>query len=220
MEYLKKRNNFGGSNSPLSNSTSSSSSDAIDFDEAGRQAMADLGIDGSTKDEQGNLTPIWRHPNGGSIYVGNIYVAESLATQKKFAITGVVNCTHGHGAISNFHENKKDGPQYYRFPISQWFNYINATNSSVYAFSDPMFNFIEEHISNGGNVLVHCLAGAHRAGTTGVACLMHFARLNQIQATITAKKLRPIIDPIGQLPHFLQRLEVAQIERRSKTSSA
>lgn len=32
----------------------------------------------------------------------------------------------------------------------------------------------------------------------------------------TAKSLRPIIDPIGQLPAFLERLGQAQRERRAK----
>ena len=45
-------------------------------------------------------------------------------------------------------------------------------------FTNPMFAFIEEAIAGGESVLVHCLAGAHRAGTTGCACLVHFAGLH------------------------------------------
>jgi hypothetical protein len=206
MEYLRAASGRGGNSS------------SIDFDEEGRKAMAALGVDGSLADDQNNLTPIWRHPEGGgSIYVGNIYVAQQLATLNKFNIRAVVNCTHGHGALPNFHERTSGGPRYYTFPISQWFNHMSTTSSgSVYAFTDPMFAFIEEAVSGGENVLVHCLAGAHRAGTTGVSCLMHFAGMNQVMATKIAKKLRPIIDPIGQLPLFLERLEVAQHERRTK----
>ncbi len=59
---------------------------------------------------------------------------------------------------------------------------------------------------------VHCLAGAHRAGTTGVACLVHFADMDVPEAIRLAKRLRPIIDPIGQLPEFLNRLRRAEIE--------
>jgi hypothetical protein len=36
-------------------------------------------------------------------------------------------------------------------------------------------------------VLIHCLAGAHRAGTTGVAVLMHFANMDVSTATFAAK---------------------------------
>ena len=111
--------------------------------------------------------------------MGNIYVAESLSVMQRFGIGAVVNCTHGHGALPNFHEKKAGGPKYYTFAISQWWNHVNATTASVYAFTDPMFAFIEQAVSQGQNVLVHCLAGAHRAGTTGCACLMHFAELDQ-----------------------------------------
>lgn len=57
--------------------------------------------------------------------------------------------------------------------------------------------------------MVHCLAGAHRAGTTGCACLIFFGNMDVSTAISTAKKLRPIIDPIGQLPEFLRKLKAA-----------
>jgi protein-tyrosine phosphatase len=70
-------------------------------------------------------------------------------------------------------------------------------------------NVNQDAIRHGGNVLVHCLAGAHRAGTTGCACLIYFANMDVSNAIYTAKKLRPIIDPIGQLPEFLKKLKAA-----------
>ena len=36
----------------------------------------------------------------------------------------------------------------------------------------PVHGFIEDALESGGSVLVHCLAGAHRAGTTGVSYMM------------------------------------------------
>ncbi len=57
---------------------------------------------------------------------------------------------------------------------------------------------------------IHCLAGAHRAGTTGVACLVHYAKMDVPTAIVVAKRCRPIIDPIGQLPEFLNRLRRAE----------
>jgi protein-tyrosine phosphatase len=73
-----------------------------------------------------------------------------------------------------------------------------------------MFDFIEEAISRGESVLIHCLAGAHRAGTTGVSCLIHFAHLPAKDAIVIAKRCRPIIDSIGHLTEFLHRLEHAE----------
>lgn len=83
-----------------------------------------------------------------------------------------------------------------------------------------MFQFIEEAISQGENVLVHCLAGAHRAGTTGVCCLIHFAHLSVPDAISIAKRCRPIIDPIGQLPEFLHRLQRAEEARMAREESS
>ena len=63
-------------------------------------------------------------------------------------------------------------------------------------FLRPMLQFIDMTISRGGSVLVHCLAGAHRAGTTGTICLLHFGGLSAKQAEITARSLRPVIQLI------------------------
>jgi hypothetical protein len=186
----------------------------VDFDEEGRKLMSALGIDSSVTDPEGHMSPIWRHPSGGgTVYVGNVYVAQDIGILKRFNVTGVVNCTQGHGALPNFCENKPGGPAYYVFPVSSYWNQIDASHASVHKFTDPLFEFITRHVAGGGNVLVHCLAGAHRAGTTGVAVLMHFAGMDRVTATKTAKSLRPIIDPIGQLPVFLERLQLAQADR-------
>lgn len=66
-------------------------------------------------------------------------------------------------------------------------------------------------------MLVHCLAGAHRAGTTGVACLIHYAELEPTEAIRIAKRCRPIIDPIGQLPEFLNRLQRAEQSQSTRS---
>jgi hypothetical protein len=43
------------------------------------------------------------------------------------------------------------------------------------------------------------------SSSIGVACLIHYAKMNVSNAIAAAKQLRPIIDPIGQLPEFLHR---------------
>jgi hypothetical protein len=104
-------------------------------------------------------------------------------------------------------------------------------------YTGSLFDFIEEAVAGGNNVMVthcdlhfppqplpplpspfqvHCLAGAHRAGTTGCACLIHFAGMDVRTAIASAKKCRPIIDPIGALPQFLDRLYAA---KQSQTST-
>lgn len=82
----------------------------------------------------------------------------------------------------------------------------------VEAFFAPVIRFIGDACDAGGHVLVHCLAGAHRAGTTGVAFLMHAEQLKAEAAITLAQCLRPIIDPreYKQLFLMLLLLEHAQ----------
>lgn len=54
-------------------------------------------------------------------------------------------------------------------------------------------------------MLVHCLAGAHRAGTTGVLLMLHYSDMDVKTAIKTAKSIRSVIDPIGHLPELLER---------------
>ena len=188
-------------------------SSALDFDAEAHKLFARLNIDPSMRSNSlyAATDPIYRHPvGGGTIFVGNQTAAEDLSMLTSLGITRVVNCTHGAGAIPNYHAGRL---QYYTFPISHWSMHVKSSSASVLAFSDPMFKFIDEAVSRGENVLVHCLAGAHRAGTTGCACLIHYAKMDVAQAIRTAKTCRRIIDPIGQLPEFLARLWKAEQER-------
>jgi len=189
----------------------------LDFDEEAKKLWARLNLDPNSLNRGlwNHVDPIYKHPTGnGQIFVGNQTAAENLSFLKSLNITHIVNCTYGHSKIPNFHEKHL---KYYTFAISNWQSFVNSTNASILAFIDPLFRFIDDAIEKGENVLVHCLAGAHRAGTTGCACLMHYANLDVPTAISTAKSLRPIIDPIGQLPEFLHRFKRAQDYRKQQT---
>ena len=88
--------------------------------------------------------------------------------------------------------------QYKRFPISQWWRAgrLESHEAVLAYFSDP-FAWISTATAEGHSVLIHCLAGAHRAGTTGVAFMMFAADLDRATALPLAQRLRSIIDPIG-----------------------
>ena len=204
---------FGRSGDSRSNSKQQQQ---LDFDDEARQLWARLNLDpaASTRGLWNHVDPIYKHPTGnGTIYVGNQTAAENISFLKSLNITHVVNCTYGQSKIPNFHEKHL---KYFTFAISNWHSFVNSTNASLLAFIDPLFKFIDEAIEKGENVLVHCLAGAHRAGTTGCACLMHYANMDVPTAISTAKSLRPIIDPIGQLPEFLHRFKRAQDYRKQQ----
>ena len=100
---------------------------------------------------------------------------------------------------------------YLRFPISFWSRQVKDTDQSVLDFLSPLFTFVDAALKSGRSILVHCLAGAHRAGTTGVLLLMRYSGMNDVeQAIFAAKKLRRIIDPIGMLPELLKRYSQAR----------
>ena len=60
--------------------------------------------------------------------------------------------------------------------------------------------------------MVHCLAGAHRAGTTGVSYLMKKGQMKYLQARMLAKKIRPVVDPFAGLEELLNTLEAAYLK--------
>lgn len=99
----------------------------------------------------------------------------------------------------NFHE-KDQRFKYLRFGISQ--NMYKSPMDSpqdILAFFDNAHSFIEKALDEGNNVMVHCLAGAHRAGTTGVSYMMRAGRMSYTEALRVAKKQRPVVDPMGHL---------------------
>jgi len=79
-----------------------------------------------------------------------------------------------------------------------------------------MFQFIQDALDRNESVLIHCLAGAHRAGSTGIAVLMYFLDLDLAKAVFLAKLCRPIIDPIGSLPKILMLLEEELKSKKKK----
>jgi len=179
----------------------------MDFDAEARKLFSILKLDQGPRSDYNPMDPIFQDTStGGTIYVGNQSAAsgQTLLAQKK--ISHIVNCTDD--MANYFEESGKIA--YYRFNVSFWRRAVNNTHASVHRFCRPLFQFVDDALANGGNVLVHCLAGAHRAGTTGCLLLMYKMGFDQITATKTAASLRPVINPIGHLPELLRRYEMAR----------
>ena len=83
------------------------------------------------------------------------------------------------------------------------------TPEGVLRFFLPVFTFIEKVTAKGKNVLIHCLAGAHRAGTTSVSWLMYKNKMLTDEAILYGKKCRFAINPTGSFPELLLKLENA-----------
>ena len=95
------------------------------------------------------------------------------------------------------------------------------TPEEVVAFFAPAHTFIDKALEQGQNVMVHCLAGAHRAGTTGVSYMMKAGRMNYTDAVRVAKSQRPAVDPIHRLEESLIKLtwayeQLGYIEKKTE----
>ena len=93
-------------------------------------------------------------------------------------IRHVVNCQ---GLDSENYHEKSSEFTYLRFPIgvaSYCSPFDIDTNTGVVRYFNVFFDFVEKVMREGKNVLIHCLAGAHRAGTTGCAWLMYANKLS------------------------------------------
>jgi len=167
------------------------------------------------------LNIVWQpSEGGGAVYVGSIQAATNEALLKSNGITHVVNCMRRRGL------NKVPGVSYYNFDIEQWHAAMpdaachkpwlrvprtQESAAAVLGLFAPVFEFVQGAVDQGGACLIHCFAGAHRAGTTGVAFLMHKERLSVERAIEVAEKRRPVIDPkaYADLQELLLLLEEA-----------
>lgn len=113
--------------------------------------------------------------------------------------------------MPNFREGQQGAPSYFRFNIA-WHTHVSGNPTNLAKFLGGFFAFVDAALAQGKSVLVHCLAGAHRAGTAAVLLLMHKDGLGSEEATKAAQALRPIINPIGQLPLLLRRFEALRAE--------
>jgi len=178
----------------------------LDYNEEARKLFATL--DGSKPSRFNNLDPIYKSDAGGFIYIGGDLAARDFTGLKNRGITAVVNCTTN---IECFHKGSLD---YFVFDVAFWRREVLGRVGRLDNFLRPVLEFINDVINRGESVLVHCLAGAHRAGTTGIICLMHFQGLSSTEAVTLAKTRRPIIEPIGDFRELLNKCD--QLKRDSE----
>ncbi|CAD7923591.1 unnamed protein product [Amoebophrya sp. A120] len=180
---------------------------SVDYHKAGVDLLRQQGSAGSPGLRRYNeLDAVYQHPSsGGKVYIGNLVAAQTRTILEKHDIFRIVNCQDV--TTENYHEKAKEF-DYYRFPISHWWREpgMDKPENVLRYFLEP-FKWIDTQIEEGKSVLIHCLAGAHRAGTTGVAYCMYANNLGFDETLAYVKSLRPIVDPFGPLEELLRRLE-------------
>lgn len=201
----------------------------IDFDDEARALWRALNVaDPSQRYAHYTpLDPIWPEPEvvfpGGrerlrgtppaapAIYVGNQAASRDDEVLRAHGITHIVNCT---AKLPFYHVGVF---QYLRLDVVQAPTRRRGRlqDRELLAWSKTLFDFVDEALSAGGSVLVHCMAGAHRAGTAGCLLLMHLTGAGAREATRVAKSRRSCIDPIAA-PELLLLFEEARRHAESK----
>ncbi|XP_023326632.1 uncharacterized protein LOC111700046 isoform X2 [Eurytemora carolleeae] len=131
---------------------------ALDYSEEARKLWSKLGINPEEIDPSGYkpLDIIFKSEKGGSIYVGGERAVRDMDLLMQYGICAIVNCTTD---IRNYHEKVL---VYHNFDIASWRFHLSSKQDNVLQLISPVLQFINKQINMGGNVLVHCLAGAHR----------------------------------------------------------
>lgn len=169
----------------------------------GRPPWARVGI-------RNPLDSLFVHPETHAcLFVGDRTAAFSRPTLDQHKIRRVVVCLEDNerpfGAEADFN--------YLHFPVADWALYSSVTSGvGIARFCAPFLGFVADNLAQGNSVIVHCLAGAHRAGTSGILCLMYLRGLDAATATREAKSKRGVIDPIAHLKKLLAEFEAAQRE--------
>ena len=180
-----------------------------DYDAEARILFRKLGLpeDGSgvVPGRYNQMDVIFQSETGAKVYVGNHVAAADINLLQRNKISHIVNCQDV--TTRNYHESDPSF-SYKRFPISHWRSVKDMDKAEVVgAYFGDVFSWVDAALAGGHSILIHCLAGAHRAGTTGTAFLMHAAKLSATQAIAAAKKMRPAIDPICDFPVLLSHYE-------------
>ena len=192
----------------------------VDYAAEGRALLerVNLGLT-SAPERYAPANPVYRHPStGAALFVGNARCATSIENLDNVCegCRRIVFCQDGDGTMAFQHD---PAFTYLAFPIGRWRTVLpSKTAEAAGAFFSPLFKFVDESLAAGQPVLIHCLAGAHRAGTAGIACLMHLCDLDAKPAIATAKLARPAINPIGDFPNLLKLLQTARRSLRAASN--
>ncbi|KAG8468509.1 hypothetical protein KFE25_013592 [Diacronema lutheri] len=193
-----------------------------DWDKEAERLFARLNVvaaDGNTGGKHTDLDVIWQDVGTGArVYIGNRRAATTRKILEPCGINAIVNCQDLASANSFEGRESARAIEYLRLNVQHWPDEVaeegNERGAGVLDYFSPCFDWIDKSLERGESVLIHCYAGAHRAGTVGVAFLMYAARLRLAEALRLAQRCRPIINPFARLLKLLRMLELALEDAR------
>jgi len=135
------------------------------------------------------------------LYLTGDIGARNLVEIIRLNISHIINVTD---TLENYFENELDFQGGTRFKYLK----ISIPDSPTIIITDYFpsgFKFIEDAITNGGKVLVHCFAGKSRSASIIIGYLMKTQKIKCNDAMKLVAKSRPCIEPnIGFLTQLLQ----------------
>eukprot|EP00929_Paragymnodinium_shiwhaense_P005528 TRINITY_DN10768_c0_g3_i1.p1 TRINITY_DN10768_c0_g3~~TRINITY_DN10768_c0_g3_i1.p1 ORF type:complete len:359 (-),score=61.91 TRINITY_DN10768_c0_g3_i1:55-1131(-) len=188
----------------------------VDYDRAGLAAMMVAAAVTKCEDSAEAYRPldcVYEDPTTrGKVFVGNREAASDRGLLFRLGIEYVINCQDEN--TENFFESDRR-MTYMRFPIAQFSRSESArTDAGALTCFAPAFRFVDEILARGGRVLVHCFAGMHRAGATGVAIVMHRTGWRLQAALRHVTKLRPSVQLVLTLCDLMTQLDGALLRCR------
>ena len=130
-----------------------------------------------------------------SIFQAGWLAAQDLERLQAHNIGFVINCAGN--VVDPEWRNKRGTPDYLRFPI---YDRLTGPLDCGQGLSvlEPLFRRIHDTLRiQRQSVMIHCRAGAHRAGTMGVILAMHFLDLNPSDASRHVRKRRSATHIVG-----------------------
>jgi len=185
-----------------------------DFDKEGQRLLAEA--ESHTEcGEYDNLNMVWQHPGTGArLFVGNERAAASRDSLLELGIGGIVRCLDdaGTGFGTGRHSSDQAHHELLHYPIACWHRTGRGrTDKGIAQIVAPLIGFASDLLAAGRSVLIHCLAGAHRAGAAGTICIMHLCHLDARSAACAAKTARPCIELLAHLAVLPRKFHRAQL---------
>lgn len=135
------------------------------------------------------------------LYIGDIGAAKDKEYLKKVGITHVLNTAEG----NKFATVDTDG-MYYKDVGIQYLGMklLDIPTANISQFFISGADFIEEALSSGGKVLVHCFMGISRSATIACAFLMLKRNMSALEGLTTLRRNRSIFPNDGFLSQLAE----------------
>lgn len=121
-----------------------------------------------------------------NLFIGNKKVAMNIEQLKSYGVTHIVNCAEELEHIKNKYDSK----------IScLWIPLYDSEMENITEYIKKSVKFIDNAISNGHKVLVHCAAGISRSSSIIIAYMMYKDNMSFDTALAHVKTVRPCCRP-------------------------